>query len=81
MPSSLKRLATPLLIALTLSGCASTKTPLVEPVRIPAPPAELMAPLPPSPVNVEQLLQRWTRMLESWLELQAVCKDTPQRCV
>jgi cysteine desulfurase/selenocysteine lyase len=31
----------------------------------PAPPAELVTPLPPSPVNVQELLQRWTNMLES----------------
>ena len=75
-----KRLATLLCLALTLTGCASTKLPSVEPARLPPPPAELMAPLPPSPVNVEQLLQRWTNMLEAWRQQQEVCKTTPQAC-
>lgn len=78
-----KKHATLLCLALMLSGCASTSTRWtpVEPARVPNPPAQLMAPLPASPVNVDQLLQRWTSMLEAWRKQQQVCKDTPQKCV
>jgi PBP1b-binding outer membrane lipoprotein LpoB len=76
-----KRLATLLCLALTLSGCASTKPPSIAPVQIPPPPPELMDLLPPSPVNVEELLLRWTDMLETWQQQQQVCNSTPQACV
>lgn len=76
-----KRLATLLSLVLMLSGCASTKLPLTEPVKVPPPPQELLAPLPPSPVNVEQLLLRWTNMLESWRREQERCRAMPQTCV
>jgi hypothetical protein len=29
---------------------------------------------------VEQLLQRWTNMLEAWQRQQELCKSTPQAC-
>lgn len=64
MNCKLKKLGMlPLLVSL-MAGCASTRPPSVPPVQVPAPPAELMVPLPPSPVNVQELLQKWTNMLE-----------------
>lgn len=81
MPYKSRRLATLLLTVLMLSGCASSKPPLIEPPRAPAPPAELLAPLPKSPVNVDALLLNWTNMLEAWRQRQALCRDTPQACV
>lgn len=77
-----KKNATLLLLVLMLSGCASTRVPLVvPPPKLPPPPAELMSPLPASPVNVEQLLLQWTHMLESWRASLEACKATPLKCV
>ena len=75
-----KKLALLLSIVLMLSGCASTRPPSSEPVRIQPPPAELMAPLPVSPVNVDKLLLRWTNMIEDWQQQLQLCKSTPRTC-
>lgn len=80
----LRRLIAWLLMVALLSGCASSKLheppPTPSVVRPPPPPAELMTPIESSPVNVQQLLQRWTELTEAWLRKREACKATPTSC-
>ena len=81
MPTLLKNLAALLLTLALLAGCGSTKPPLVvPPVQIPPPAPELMTPIEPSPVNVQQLLFDWTDTLKRWQARQRLCRDTPAKC-
>lgn len=68
MTTSLRKtLALWTLLAL-LTGCATTKAPLLvlpPQIEIPPPIDELMMPLPPLPVNVPLLLEQWTERLNS----------------
>lgn len=58
----------PLLLALSLSGCATSSPPVVQPPQIPPPPSELMQ--EPSKDSyserVRQLLLQWQKMLTDW---------------
>lgn len=69
-----------LLAALLLTACAAPTMQMPVQVQIPPPSAELMTPAPPSPVNVDQLLNKWTTTLEAWLAKLQACKDTPAKC-
>jgi hypothetical protein len=55
----------PLLLALSLSGCATTWQPAVTPAKSPPPAAELMTPTPPGEwsANVQALLHKWRQLL------------------
>ena len=82
MNTSLKNLAVLLLMLTLISGCANTKPPqIVQPVQIPPPAPELMAPLKELPWNASELLQSWTKRIETWQQWQAACKATPAECV
>lgn len=58
-----------LLLALTLTGCATqwAAPRSVAPIRLPAPPAELMEPMPSGSwsESVQQLFRRWLKLLET----------------
>ena len=81
MTTSLKRSAALLLLSLVLGGCANLKQPSpVLPAQIPPPPAELMIPPSPSPVNVREALSFWTDTLRAWQARLEVCRITPSTC-
>ena len=63
-----RRLLLPLVLALSLAGCATSSPPVVQPPQIPPPPPGLMQ--EPSKVNyserVRALLLQWQKMLTDW---------------
>lgn len=68
---SVKPLLLPLLLSLTLIGCATPSPPpqVVKPAEIPAPPAELLEPPDLSQSYsdiVRKLLQTWQQKLTDW---------------
>lgn len=82
MITLLKRSVALLLLSLVLASCATFKPPLiVPPPQIPPPDPELMIPAGPLSVNVDQLLQKWTKMLNDWLAKSRLCNDTSGKCV
>lgn len=72
-----------IVLLLIVSGCSTKPSqPPLEPKapQIPAPPAALMAPIPESPVNVQQLYESWTQRIDQWRRQREDCKATPQKC-
>lgn len=67
---SVRPLLLPLLLSLTLIGCATPSPPqVVKPAAIPAPPAELLEPPDLSQSYsdiVRKLLQTWQQKLTDW---------------
>lgn len=67
VPTSLRRSALPLLLALSVTACSSLSTQprSVAPIRVPPPPAELMQ--PPAcgkcSESAQELFKRWQRLL------------------
>lgn len=80
-----QRLIVLLLLPLLLAACSGSMPTIPQPPqKQPLPeirlPAELMTPVPESPVNVPQLLQSWEKLMESWRIRLALCKTQPQSC-